>query len=86
MRISTLLLLVPLPLTAACGYEAIRSDDLTQLKRQAEPGGNVGRYQLHQRGTRTWRFDTATGQICLLLAADSEWKDEKTKASACLSS
>jgi len=83
MRASFLLL--PLTLTAACGgYEPIRSDDLTQLRneltqlrRQAEPGGNVGRFQLHQMGTRTWRFDTATGEICLLLTSDTEWKDKK---------
>jgi hypothetical protein len=37
-------------------------------------GKHVNRYQMRTEGYRTWRFDTATGTICLLLAPDWDWK------------
>lgn len=43
----------------------------------------VGRYQLHREGIRTWRLDTATGRSCLLLTTQWDWdsKDTKTQTS-----
>ncbi len=39
----------------------------------------VGRYQTWKDRALTWRFDTATGQICVLLASDDDWKAIKEK-------
>lgn len=64
-------------------YTLIKADELSELKRLAELGKGVGRYQIHREGWRTWRLDTATGGICLLLTSDSDWKDPKVSAQGC---
>ena len=43
----------------------------------------VGRYQLHEQGFRTWRLDTATGRSCLLLTSDSDWKGKGGEQGSC---
>jgi hypothetical protein len=64
-------------------YELIKSAELAQLRKDAEIGKNVGRYQVHQSGFRTWRLDTATGLSCLLLTSSEDWKRPESKVSAC---
>jgi hypothetical protein len=64
-------------------YELIRKDQLEELKREAQLGKGVGRYQIYSRGFRTWRLDTATGATCLLLTTEVDWKKPETSASGC---
>lgn len=64
-------------------YDLVKRDELAQLKHDAEIGKSVGRYQTFSRGYRTWRMDTATGQNCLLLTTDAEWKKLEIAAQAC---
>ncbi len=47
-----------------------------QLKASAALAKQVGRYQLHKEGSRTWRLDTATGRSCLMLTTEADWKSE----------
>lgn len=55
-------------------YVAISKSEYEQLKAAALETKQVGRYRLHRDGFRTWRLDTSTGQSCLLLATDADWK------------
>ena len=64
-------------------HELIKSDELAQLRKDAEVGRSVGRYQMHQIGFRTWRLATATGNSCLLLTLDSDWKKPDVAVQAC---
>jgi hypothetical protein len=64
-------------------YTLISNKDLAELKDEAELGKSVGRYRLDKEGWRTWRLDTATGQMCLLLASDNDWKKATLAAQAC---
>ncbi len=64
-------------------YTFISNQDLSALKHDAEIGKNLGRYQIRREGFRTWRFDTATGQICLLLTSEDDWKKPETQAQGC---
>jgi hypothetical protein len=41
------------------------------------------KYQMFQSGFRTWRLDTATGDSCIALTTDSDWKSKKTKGQSC---
>jgi hypothetical protein len=41
------------------------------------------RYEIFPSGGRTWRLDTAQGSLCVLLASDQEWKEQKVKAQSC---
>ena len=61
----------------------IKNDELSLLKQQAQLGKGVGRYQIHREGWRTWRLDTATGQICILLTSDSDWKKPEIAMRGC---
>ena len=64
-------------------YTVIKNDEPTTLKSQAELGKGVGRYQIHREGFRTWRLDTSTGKICLLLASDADWKKPDIAIQGC---
>jgi len=64
-------------------YQLMKSDELAQLRRDAELGRSVGRFHQYTHGYRTWRLDTATGQNCLLLATDADWKKPETSAQVC---
>jgi hypothetical protein len=57
--------------------------DYDQLKREAEFGKSVGRYQIHREGARTWRLDTATGHICLMLTTTYDWEHDAKDQSNC---
>jgi len=64
-------------------YTLISNEDLNKLKQEAELGRSVGRYQIHKEEFRTWRLDTSSGRICLLLASEADWKDTKMAAENC---
>jgi hypothetical protein len=53
------------------------------LKAEAAQAKQVGRYQLHREGSRTWRLDTATGRHCLLLTTQYDWDHEGAKQTSC---
>src|ERR1700758_924664 len=60
--------------TDACAAGVVLTKaNYDQLKRDAELGKSVGRYQIHREGSRTWRLDTATGKICLMLTSTYGW-------------
>jgi len=64
-------------------HELIAASDLAQLRKEAELGRSVGRYQNFSKGLFTWRLDTATGDICLLLAPEAEWKKKAVSTQGC---
>jgi hypothetical protein len=55
-------------------FELINKEELADLRKTADIAKSVGRYQINRDGIRTWRFDTSTGQICLLLSTDADLK------------
>ena len=86
--------LFALTMCALCGCDdyqlADRSKDVViskeeydQLKGTAALTKQVGRYQLHRDGLRTWRLDTASGRSCLLLTTEYDWNSEGSKQNAC---
>jgi hypothetical protein len=64
-------------------YELIKKEDLAQLKHDADLGKAVGRYQIYRNGFRTWRLDSSTGNTCILLTTEADWKTPEAMASAC---
>ena len=54
-----------------------------RLKADAALGRQVGRFQIHKEGFRTWRLDTATGRSCLLLTTDTDWKTGAKDQNSC---
>lgn len=40
-------------------------------------------YELRNEGFRTFRFDPATGDTCIQLTVDSDWKRKETKSQSC---
>jgi len=66
-----------------CKCEIISKDELKTLRDQAELGKHINRYQMRNEGYRTWRFDTATGKVCLLLAPHWDWKKPGIDAQNC---
>ena len=41
------------------------------------------KFSTYRDGSRTWRFNSATGETCILLAAEWDWKNKKTKMQSC---
>jgi len=64
-------------------FTLINNQELATLRQGAETGKNMGRYQMHREGFRTWRLDTASGKICLLLASESDWKKGNLVLQSC---
>jgi hypothetical protein len=64
-------------------YELVKKDDLAQLKHDAVLGKAVGRYQIYKNGFRTWCQDSSTGNTCILLTTEADWKTPESMASAC---
>jgi hypothetical protein len=64
-------------------FTLISNEELSALKQEAETAKNVGRYQIHREGFRTWRLDTTTGYTCLLLTSVQDWKKPETQLSSC---
>jgi len=57
------------------------SAEVAQLKqKRAEPEHH---YELRNVGFRTFRFDSATGDTCIQLTTDEDWKRKGTKAQSC---
>jgi hypothetical protein len=61
----------------------ISKSEYEQLRAAAAETKQVGRYQLHREGMRTWRLDTATGRSCLLLTSETDWKGEGGQERSC---
>jgi len=40
-------------------------------------------YELRNEGFRTWRFDSATGETCIQLTSEADWKRKETIAQSC---
>lgn len=64
-------------------YELIKKKELTELRRQADLGKSIGRYQIYRSGFRTWRLDSSTGMTCILLTSEDDWKKPNTAAQGC---
>jgi hypothetical protein len=43
----------------------------------------VHHYEFHTIGLRTWRLDSATGENCLMLTTDADWKKPETMRQSC---
>jgi hypothetical protein len=50
---------------------------------KAAEAAKPGRFQITKESGRTWRLDTATGDVCLLLASQADWKGPKLARQAC---
>lgn len=58
-----------------------------QLAQKEEELKNIPRhhYSLHNEGFRTFRFDADTGETCILLAPQSDWKKPEVQLQNCAS-
>ncbi len=45
--------------------------------------GGSGHYQLYRQGNLTWRLNTDTGDSCVLLATEEEWRKPQVYRSGC---
>jgi len=68
--------------TAEAQVQKLQTEN-AQLTAQLASAKNVGRFEIHQFGFRTWRLDTATGEDCILLTSETDWKKPETAAQGC---
>jgi peptidoglycan hydrolase CwlO-like protein len=59
--------------------EATQAHLETEQAKAAKPD----RYKIVKEGARTWRLDSATGQVCLVLAPEADWKNPSIAPQAC---
>lgn len=55
----------------------------SKLRKEPEEGTKPGRYETFHQGPRTFRFDSATGETCVLLTTGTDWKNQQTMAQSC---
>jgi hypothetical protein len=53
--------------------------DVAELKQKPKEH----HYELRNEGLRTWRFDSATGETCIQLTSEADWKRKETKNQSC---
>ena len=53
--------------------------DVVELKQKPKDH----HYELRNEGLRTWRFDSASGETCIQLTSEADWKRKETKAQSC---
>jgi hypothetical protein len=41
------------------------------------------KYSMFQNGNRTWRLNTVTGDACIALTSNADWKRKETKEQSC---
>jgi len=54
--------------------------DVAALKQKDKPEHN---YELRKDGFRTWRFDPSTGETCIQLTSEADWKRKETQSQSC---
>lgn len=57
-------------------------DKVAELERK-QAAAPEHRYELRSEGFRTFRFDPSTGETCIQLTSDADWKRKETKAQSC---
>jgi hypothetical protein len=57
-------------------------DQVAELE-QKQAAAPEHHYELRSEGSRTFRFDPATGDTCIQLASDADWKRKETKEHSC---
>jgi len=91
-RYASIIIAAAILFTTGCGdyavvdktqFVVLKKDEYEKLKANAELGRSTGRYQIHRDGVRTWRLDTATGKICLLLTSQYDWDHDAKDQSNC---
>lgn len=55
---------------------------LQQAREQVKEASNP-KFSTYKSSFRTWRFNAVTGETCILLTTDDDWKRKKTKAASC---
>jgi len=61
----------------------LKADVATLKQKQSQKVAPEHRYELHKEGLRTWRFDPATGETCIQLTSDADWKSKEAQARSC---
>jgi hypothetical protein len=57
-------------------------DKVAELERK-QTATTEHHYELRNEGFRTFRFDPATGDTCIQLTSDADWKRKETKSQSC---
>jgi hypothetical protein len=57
-------------------------DKVAELE-QKQAAAPEHHYELRSEGFRTFRFDPSTGETCIQLTSDADWKRKETKAQSC---
>jgi hypothetical protein len=69
-------------------YDQLAQENAELKKQLAEKQEEISKmphhhYSLHQKGFRTFRFDADTGQTCIMLTTEADWKNQKVKSQSC---
>ena len=66
-------------------YTLISNQELSSMQQEVDAVKNSGRYHIFRGGAHTWRLDTDSGQVCLLMAPADDWIKPEMKAQSCAS-
>jgi hypothetical protein len=62
-------------------HQALKDSPLAPVLSESSPG----RFQVYRQGDLTWRLDTQTGETCVLLATNAEWRKPQIYKNGCKS-
>jgi hypothetical protein len=69
-------------------YDRLEQENAELKKQLAEKDEEIKKtprhhYSLDREGFRTFRFDADTGQSCIMLTTEGDWKNQKVKSQSC---
>ncbi len=68
---------------SSAGVGTPASDSIAPNPPNGMTFGGSGHFQLYRQGDLTWRLNTDTGETCVILATDEEWRKPKVFKAGC---
>jgi len=67
----------------ASGLNPPASDSILRNPPNGMIFAGSGKYQIYRQGDLTWRFNTDTGDACVLFATDAQWSQQRVYQHGC---
>lgn len=62
------------PISSVTGLGLTKTDTLAPNASNGQAFGGTGKFQVYRQGNITWRVNTESGESCILLATQEEWR------------
>jgi hypothetical protein len=73
----------PIVSSQSVGLKPPVADSISRNPPNGMVFAGTGKYQLYRQGDITWRLNTDSGDACILLATDAQWRQQRVYQRGC---